>query len=254
MLSTDRLLPNLAGQVLLAFAFLFSSAVFAQNSFDLEDLNPGEILVNLSVNEQVQVEQDTLHANLSFVAQGRDRADVQDQVNRKMTAARDLLEDSIEDNEVEYSIQRYNVYQVSPNRPVRGDLDNAFWRAQQSLQLTSQDSEALLDLVAELQEMELTMNGLNYSLSPQRYEEISDSLMEAALVRLQGRAEAAAAALDKSGVELVEITINQSNNSGFARRAMALSMEAAADVATPVAEPGLTTVTFNVSGRAILLP
>lgn len=221
----------------------------AQNNFNLELLNPGEIMMNLNANEQVEVEQDTLHANLYFSAQGRDRVALQDEVNRKMAEAQEVLAES----DVESSIQQYRVYEIQPNRPARGDVDNSVWRAQQSLQLTSQDTSAVLDLVAELQGIGLTMGGMNYSLSNARQEEVADTLMADALAKVSARAEAAAAALGKAGVEIVELTMNSGSNGGF-YRASTMAMEAARDIAAPVAEPGMTTVNFNVSARAILLP
>ena len=238
-------------QVLVGLALLITvSAASAQNNFDLEVLNPGEVMLNLNANEQTQVEQDTLHANLYFAAQGRDRVALQDEVNRKMADAQEVLSES----DLEYSIQQYRVFQIQPNRPTRGDPDSPMWRAQQAVQITSQDSAAVLDLVADLQAIGLTMGGMNYSLSNARQEEVADSLMAAALAKVNGRAEAAAAAMGKSGVEIVEITMNSNSNMGFYRSTSAMAMEATMDVATPVAEPGMATVMFNVSARAILLP
>jgi predicted secreted protein len=223
----------------------------AQNNYDLGILNPGEVMLNLDASEQIEVQQDTLHASLYYAAQGRDRVALQDEVNRKMTAALELLDDS----EVEHATQQYNVYQVQADRPTRGDIENPVWRAQQNVTLTSKDSAALLELAAELQAMGLTMGSLNYSLSPQRYEVVADSLMEAALTKLRNRANATAAALGKGSAELVEVTLNASSNF-FARNmtTMAISGEAAMDMTVPVAEPGMTTVMLSVSARAILLP
>ncbi|MEQ8408090.1 MAG: SIMPL domain-containing protein [Gammaproteobacteria bacterium] len=223
----------------------------AQNNFNLEVLNPGEIMVNLNASEQTEVVQDTLHANLTYSAQGRDRVALQDEVNRIMA---DVLE-VLEEGDVEYSTQQYRVYQIQSGRPTRGDLDNPAWRAQQGVQLTGMDSDAVLDMVAELQELGMTMNGLSYSLSAQRQEEVADSLMDAALAKVRNRADATAAAMGKSSVEIVELTMNSNSNGGYYRAAMStLAMDSSMEVATPVAEPGMTTVTFNVNARAILLP
>lgn len=227
---------------------LISTPAAAQNSFDLDILGQGEIMLNLNASESTEVEQDTLHASLYYSAQGRDRVALQNEVNEAMAEALALLEDG----GVDYATQQYYVHIVRPERPTRGDPSNPMWRAQQGLQLTSEDSAALLELVAELQGMGLTMSSLNYSLSPQRYEEVSDSLMEAVLDKLRARAEAAAAALGKSGAELVEVTLNSSNNQFRGRSTMALSADA--EMAPPVAEPGETTVSLNVSARAILSP
>ena len=237
--------------VVLAALTLVALPVQAQNNFNLEVLNPGEIMVNLNASEQTEVVQDTLHANLTYSAQGRDRVALQDEVNRIMAEVLEVLEDG----DVDYSTQQYRVYQIQSGRPTRGDLDNPAWRAQQGVQLTSMDSDAVLDMVAELQELGMTMNGLSYSLSAQRQEEVADSLMEAALAKVRNRADATAAAMGKSSVEIVELTVNSNSNGGYYRGAVsALAMESSMDVATPVAEPGMTTVIFNVNARAILLP
>lgn len=248
--TNSSIFGQLAAAVILT-ASLFCAEVSAQNNFSLDMLNPGEIMVNLNANEQTEVEQDMLHAGLVYTARGRDQVAVQDEVNRVMADVQEVLEDSA----VESSIQRYYVHQIQPNRPTRGDLDNSLWQGRQGVQLTSQNSAALLELVTDLQELGLTMSGMNYSLSPQRQEEVADTLMSAALTKLRNRAEATAAAMGKSGVEIVEITMNSSGGGGYYRGlSTAMAMESSMDVATPVAEPGLTTVSFNVSARAILLP
>ena len=243
------MVANLGRAGLGIICVLAAGTAVAQNNFNLEALNPGEIMMNLNANEQVQVEQDTLHASLYYAAQGRDRVALQDEVNSKMAEAQGVLTES----DVESSIQQYRVHQLQPNRAIRGDAESPVWRAQQSLQLISQDSAAVLDLVAELQGIGLTMGGMNYSLSNARQEEAADSLMADALAKVSARADAAAAALGKSGVEIVELTMNSGSNGGF-YRASAMSTASAMEVATPVAEPGMSTVTFNVSARAILLP
>jgi predicted secreted protein len=241
-----RLLSAVA--VILALA---CGPAFAQNNFDLSLLNPGEIMVNLNATEQLEVEQDTLHAGLVYTTRGRDQVVVQDQVNQVMAGVQALLEDS----DVESSIQRYYVHNVQPSRPTRGDIDNPLWQGRQGVQLSSQDSASLLALVGELQELGLTMSGLHYSLSPRRQEEVADSLMETALDKLRNRAAATADAMGKRDVEIVEITMNSSGGGGYYRSmSTAMAMESSMDVATPVAEPGMTTVSFNVSARAILLP
>lgn len=231
-------------------ALLVTASAAAQNNFDLDILDRGEVMLNLNASESEEVEQDTLHASLYYSAQGRDRVALQNEVNGVMTEALELLEAG----EVDYATQQYHVYIVQSGRPTRGDMSNPTWRAQQGVELTSQDSAALLDLAAELQSMGLTMSSLNYSLSSARHEEVSDSLMQAVLDKLRARAEATAAALGKSSAELIEVTLNSSDNyfRGQANRMMSTSADM--EMAPPVAEPGETTVSLSVSARAILIP
>ena len=99
------------------------------------------------------------------------------------------------------------------------------------------------------------MGGLYYSLSPARYEEYADSLMTAALVKLQDKAERAASALGRSQAQMIEVNLNGSQNY-YARGPvpMAASREMAESFSAPVAEPGKTQVSVNVSARALISP
>lgn len=238
---------SLAGALLV---MVMGAAANAQNNFNLEALNPGEILVNLSAVEQAEVEQDTLNVQLNYITQGQDRIALQDEVNRVMAEALELLEDG----GVEYATQGYQVYPNQPGRPTRGGTGITSWRAQQGVSLTSQDSDAVLNLMAELQAIGLSVGGMYYSLSPERQEEVADGLMDAALSKLRARAQAAADSMGKREAQIIEITMNSNNNGGYFGRASTMALSAAAEVATPVAEPGMTTVMFNVSARVILLP
>lgn len=237
--------------LLLGWLTTHANSVMAQSYFEPGTLQPGQLILNLDASEQTEVEQDTLHANLYYSAQGRDRVALQNEVNSNMTAALAMLEGSA----VDYSTQQYHVYQVQAGRPARADIENPVWRAQQGVLLTSTDSAALLEIAAKLQGMGLVMGSLNYSLSPARYEEVSDSLLDAALSKLRTRAETTASILGKRQAELIEVSLNASNN--YYERGMpmiAMSAEAAVDMTQPAAEPGMTTVMISVSARAILSP
>jgi predicted secreted protein len=227
-----------------------SSAVLAQNEFSLGALEPGQLLLNLNATEQRDVAQDTLNASLQYSAQGRNRADLQDEVNTAMRKALDILEDA---DGVEYFTTQYQVYVIEAGRPSRTDVENPVWRAQQDIALTSMNSDALLEVMGLLQAAGLVVTSQYYSLSTERYEEVAASLMEAALAKLQSRANEAAAGLGKSGAELIEVSLDGSPNFAFRERAVAYSMDAAA-MAPPVAVPGETQVSMTVSARAVLSP
>src|SRR5690606_7614239 len=117
-------------------------------------------------------------------------------------------------------------YIVESENPSRTDVNNPIWRVQQSVQLTSTDSAALLDVAGRLQALGLTMSGLYYSLSTERYEEITGELTAQALGTLQQRAEAAARALGKGSAALVEVTLNDTPNFMPMGRAYAMAAEA----------------------------
>jgi predicted secreted protein len=235
----------------LVLSCLISTQLSAQNNFDLDELDDGQLLLNLSASEETEVDQDTLNASLQIVVQGRDRVAAQNEVNAAMTKALEYLEQS---SGVEYSTQQYHVYTVEAGRPSRSDIENPVWRAQQSIQLNSKDSTTLLELAGQLQSQGFTLNNLSYSLSSERYEEVSDSLMAAALVKLQNRASQAAEALGKSKAEMIEVNINGSQNMYFRAQPMMMEMAADSGFSNPVAEPGKTQVSLSVSARALVSP
>jgi predicted secreted protein len=237
----------------LSFAVLAlaGTATFAQNEFALGTRQPGQLLLNLNATEQRDVAQDTLNASLQYSAQGRDRTALQDEVNRGMRKALDILEDA---KGVEYSTTQYQVYIVDAGRPTRADVDNPVWRAQQEVALTGMDSNALLEVMGQLQAAGLVVTSQYYSLSTERYEEVASDLMQAALAKLQSRANEAAAGLGKSTAELVEVSLDGSPNFAFRERAVYAMAADAAAVAPPVAVPGETQVSMTVSARAVLSP
>ena len=232
---------------------LVSSSSFSQNTFDLTELASGQLLLNLGVTERISVEQDTLNASLAYSVQGRDKISLQNEVNEKIAGALELI-DVIP--EIEYSTGQYYIYIIRPGRPSRNDVENPTWRAQQSLQLNSKNSDVLLEAVGELQSIGMEINRLDYSLSEEAFAQTSDSLLAIALEKLQSRASETAELLDKSSANLVEVTINGNRSAGFLQPRMAM-MESAQDnptMTTPTAIPGQSEVSLNVSAKALLSP
>lgn len=227
----------------------------AQNQFSLNTLQSGQLLLNISAVERVEVDQDTLNISLQYITTGQNRVALQNEVNTVMAAALDILQDS---SGIEYSIEQYQVYMSSSRNNPPSNIDQQEWRAQQSLQLTSLDSDAVLDLAGKLQEIKLNVSNIYYSLSTEQFESVSDSLLNAALIKLQGRANAAADSLDKNSAELVEVTVNGNGGPSYPRAMRGVAMmemsSADSDFSRPVAQPGKTEVSLTVSARALLSP
>ena len=223
-----------------------SSPLLAQNQFNLNELQTGQLVLNLSATEQLSVDQDTLNVYMQYSAQGRNTSALQNEVNEAMREALKILEAT--DN-IEYSTQQYNVYNMQGR-----NNQNPTWRAQQSIQMSSINAEALLVVTARLQQLGLTVNSMNYSLSSEKYEEVSDSLMNAALQKLQARANEAASTLNKATAALVEVSLNGGNNQLFRGAMASMAMDSMESMAVPVAEPGTTQVSLTVSARALLSP
>ncbi len=218
----------------------------AQSQFNLAELQSGQILLNLSATESIQVPQDTLQATLEYSAQGADRTAIQAEVNSAIREALQVLENS---NGIKFSTLQYYVYALNPGRGQGSQV----WRAQQGLRLESTDSVAVLDLVGALQGDGLHVTSLSYKLSDQAYEQASQSLMQAALSRLQVSAQETANQLGKGQSALIEVSLDGNRGGGGYPMMRAMAMEADS-MQTPSASPGETTVSVTVTAKALLAP
>ncbi len=222
------------------------SSLHAQNQFNLNELQAGQLVLNLSATEQLSVDQDTLNVYMQYSVQGRNTTALQNEVNEAMRETLKILDAT---NNIDYSSQQYHVYNMQGR-----NNQNPSWRAQQSIQMSSMNTEALLVVTARLQQLGLTVNSMNYSLSSEKYEAVSDSLMNAALQKLQARANEAASTLNKATAALVEVSLNAGNNQLFRGAMASMAMDAMESMAVPVAEPGTTQVSLTVNARALLSP
>jgi len=239
------------------FCFLLAacagSIALAQNQLNLGELQPGQLALNLNITEQQRVDQDTLNASVQFVTQGRNKNELQKEVNSAMQAAVNKVRAI---TEVEFNTTYYQVQIVQTGRSSKTDIANPVYRAQQGMQLKSTDSATLLELVGVLQQEGLTLDGLYYTLSESAHEKIAGSLLKAALLKLQNRAQDAAEVLGKKQADLIEVSMDGSPNFMESRQKFAMASMANTDMAfvAPVAEPGDTLVSVSVSARAVLSP
>jgi predicted secreted protein len=209
----------------------------------------GQAILNISATERREVEQDLLVATLSYKVVNKDPRIVQDEINKKMKKA---LSTSKKETDIKVSTGSYQVYERNEQR-----TKETKWHGSQSLTLKSKNSEEILKLVGKLQDMGLTSNGLNYTLSPETAVEVQDSLMEAALKQLQTRANRAAKALGKSTAELREVNVNSGNapyRPMHQSRGMMMMSADSMEMAAPVASAGESTITLTVNARVILKP
>lgn len=245
-----RRLFSLFGTPLLAFTMLaLPGSAQAQCSDPMLTLPEGQSLMTIMATERQSVEQDLLVATLSYVVENRDASELQDEIN---SAMKEALDKAKKVESVKVSTGSYQVYETTDPRSKEKK-----WRGSQSIILKSKNADALLKLAGELQELKLTMNGLSYTLDPDTAAEAQDSMMEAALVKLQSRANRAAKALGKSEAELKDVSV-QSDNSvrpqPYVARGAMMMESAAMDMASPVASANEETLMLTVSARAVLKP
>lgn len=233
-----------------AFALLPFTA-HAQSEDPIFSLQQDESLLHISATETREVDQDLLVANLRIESENEDNKAVQNEINTGMQEALDLAKDY---DGVKAVTRGYTVRQYDRNSGKRDLPARMIWKGSQSVQLKSKNAEALLELAGKIQEKGFVMSGLEYSLSPEVAAQIQDEMLEAALQKLSARAERAAKALGKGEAELKEINTqgNYAPQPPVYARAEMMSMAADSKMAAPVASPGETTITMNVSAKALL--
>lgn len=233
------------------FCVFLGMNAHAQDYKTIMDLPEGTSLVNLSVSERVEVEQDLLVANLRYDAENADPTALQNEINSKMQKA---LSAAKKVSSVKVATQQYHIYEYDPNRNKPLNPAAKIWKGQQGLMLKGKKADELLKLTGELQKMGLKMNGLSYTVSPELLEETRESLLESALQKLKAKADRTAKALGKSSSDLKQINVDMGGYypQPVMMRGMAMdSMEGAA-MAAPVASPGESQINLTVSAQALL--
>jgi len=230
-----------------ALALVAATSVARAGDGGLQLPPAGHTLVNLSASERMTLPQDLLSASLRIEARSAEPRKVQDDINKAMAKALALAKAA---PTVKTSTGGYQVHEQRLERNVR------VWQGQQTVQLESKDSAALLELAGRLQGAGFAVSGLNWSLSPERAESVRDELMVKALGNLKAKAALVARTLGKSGYELTDVNLDGAPQPVPMYRAVRMEMAMAADgaVAPPVAEAGETEVSVGVSARALLKP
>lgn len=231
---------------------LMTTPVMAQDVMKAVPLPIGQTLLNISATERLQVPQDLLIASLRIEKTGPDAKAVQNDVNTLMKAAADKAKAV---TGVKVSTGGYYVYEETPQPTKEIPKPKKSWRASQSLEIKGTGADDILKLSGELQDMGLLMGGLNYTLSPEKMDEVKDSMMESALAKLKTRAERAAKAMNKASTELIEVNVEANDMIQSPRPMMyAMAKSDSAEMAAPTAEPGETEITLTVSAKALLKP
>ncbi|MDJ0805453.1 MAG: SIMPL domain-containing protein [Gammaproteobacteria bacterium] len=194
--------------------------------------------VQLSANASMQVENDTLTAQLYAQQEGSDLSRLADEVNQKISEVVALVK-QVED--IELQTLGYQTYPTYHQQRVTG------WRVRQTIRIESQDSPKLSQLLSQLQST-LALESLNYSISPAQREAAEEKLIGQAISSFQKRAAQVTQHLGRQEYRLVQMNINTSGQpiQPVRMRASMMAMEAA--VAPPSLEAGSQSIRVDVSG------
>ena len=233
------------------------SAANAQNTYELETLPPGQIMLNISAQEQIEIEQDMLVTTLNFEAITHSQDEAQDTVNKAIAKAIQNLKQN--DDEIDFQTGHYSIYKFTPSRnaPQTNKKGEPLrWRAQQSIIVKTRNFSKATKIIGDMQSDGFLASGMNTVISPQTFADTKDMLMEDALKKLQKRATRAANALGKGETHFVEVNVQSPDRTHpqpmMMARGMMESVAVQSSVSTPSVHGGKSIVSLTVSARVIL--
>jgi predicted secreted protein len=194
--------------------------------------------INFQVNAVEEVANDTLVAVMYSERSGQKPSAIADEVNRNIHWAVDLAKKS---NTIKVQTLDYRQDPLYNNQSISG------WKVRQSIRLESLDAESLSALIGEMQER-LSVASLRYTVSPTRRDEVERRLIAEALNRFKSRGEQIKVELGRTDYRIVNIDVVTSGQSSAPIRMRAAAMMEDGAVAAPSIEPGVQTVSVQVSG------
>ncbi len=197
--------------------------------------------VSFRAEAQIEVQQDLMVAVLSAQREGRHADRLAHDVNQIIQRAVDHVK---QHSRIKVRTLSYRTY------PIHDKKRKARWRVQQSLRLTSRDSQLLGSVLGQLQS-ELQLQSLDYQVSPAQQQQHQSALTRTALENFQQRAFEITRALGMQRYRLVRVDVN-GGGQGFTPRPLRHErmLLATADTAAPVTlEAGTQRLSVVVNGE-----
>ena len=218
-------------------------------------------LVIVPAQGEVRANNDQAVATLAIEEQDKDKAAAASRVNQKMKQGLDIVKK--EDPQASLKTQGYYTYPVYPeDRPItpgaapKPRVPTA-WRVGQYLQVTTTNLDKLPRTVAAAQKV-LTLNNLNFGLSPAATKKLDEQRIAATYQNLSERIASIANAMGRKVTDATLDTVDFEGSGAYAREAMAapapmMMMRAKAmdsnEVSEPTFEPGETVLEMRVVGK-----
>lgn len=221
----------------IALAFLAS---LTATQVAAHDTPPTYDRVNFSVSATKEVGNDTLVAIMYHERNGQQPTVLADEVNRAISWAVDLAK---KNKSIKVQTLDYRQEPLYRNKTITG------WKVRQSIRLESTEVVALSTMVGELQSR-LSVASLQYTVSPDVRSEAEGALIAEALEKFKSRGKQIADELGRADFRIVNVDVVTSGAAPMPvrMRAVTTMAESTSKVAAPTIEPGVQSVTVQVSG------
>lgn len=156
--------------------------------------------VSFTVSSETEVENDRLVAVLFYEAKGKDTRALATQVNEAISWGMGVAkkQPKVESQTLTYS-----------TNPFYNDGKVEGWRVRQSVQLKSDDSQALSELLGQLQE-KLSIESVQYEVSSRLRKATEEKLIADALGKFKTRAEQILKNMGRQSYKLVNLNVSNS--------------------------------------------
>ncbi|USX16309.1 SIMPL domain-containing protein [Oxalobacteraceae bacterium OTU3CAMAD1] len=246
-------MKNLAAAAAVSFAL-------AAHAAPGDSLPTTGTLVVVPAYGEVKHANDQVIATLAIEEQDKDKAAAASRVNQKMKQGLDIVKAA--DPQAKLKTQGYYTYPVYPeDRPLpNGQMPKqrvpTAWRVGQYLEVTTTNLDKLPKTVAAAQKV-LTLNGLQFGLTPETTKKLDDERIAATYKNLNERINSIANAMGRKVGDAVLDTVDFEGSGNYAQERaqapapmmMRAKMADSAEVAEPSFEPGETTLQMQLVGK-----
>jgi predicted secreted protein len=201
------------------------------------------VRLNLSAVSEREVDNDLMGVTLQVDRSGEDTAEL-------ALAVRGIMERALDTGRAYPQVKlRTPAYTTQPVYERRdGETRQTGWRITQTLELESTDMEAATELTGKLQQGELRVIRMAFSVSPDSRTRVRRELTDEAIDLWRDKAATAARRMQASHWQPVELTLQDDLDGPPVRPMVARAMDAVE--AAPAVEAGTSRVTVQVSGSA----
>ena len=208
---------------------------------------PGKTEIHLSQQAVRILARDRLRATLRIEAKGNNGRQIQQEINKRMAASLEMAKKS------PAVIAETGSYTVHQNYNTK---DANLWEGSQTLTLSSEDFDAVLNLVGDLQNNGLLMSEMQFFLAPETLTAAQDDLTAAALTALRTRVDSVASDLNMTvdHYRLISIGNAQEEFDQLGNRRAGARAVASGKARPPAVQAGDATVTLGVTADVVLVP
>ena len=198
-------------------------------------------IINLDASASQDVDNDELVTRLQVIEDGRDPAQLTDLVNQKTALVLDAVKNF---KDIEAETSSYNT------RPVYKNGNISSWQVSQQLTLETGNFDQMSQFIADISSL-ANIQAMQFQVSDDKAEQVKQDLLKQAIANFRDKASLIASEFDRSGYELVNLSIdgNYFSPRPVMERAAMMSADVASKGAPAALAGGSNEVSVTVRGQ-----